>query len=130
MSQTEIMIFIGIGFLIVFGLLLYVLYELRRVAKMVTGFIKVTEDTIKPALEEFQQTMKSLRKITDDINALTGDARSITGGLRNIGHSIRSIVEVVNEATAGASLKVLGLRAGIKSTIVYLFKNIFLRKGD
>lgn len=117
-----------IAFLIVVCFLVYVLLELRKSARALTDFLRTTEDSLKPALEELQQTLKSTRKVTDDVNSVTEDIRLVSGSARDIGQNLKKISVLLNEVSSDATIKVSGLRVGIRTALEVLIKN-FLTKG-
>lgn len=117
MDQTWL-ILLTIAFLVITGLLVYVLIQLRRAVNM-----------IQPALEEFQQTMKSMRQITDDVNSLTSDVRIASGSVRDLIHNIRKISESMRDISGAAAIKVSGVRVGVRTAMEVLLKNLFLQKG-
>lgn len=121
--------FITIAFLMMVGFLIHVLLELRRSTKALTEFLKTAENSIGPAFEELQKTMKSLRKVSDDINTVTEDIRLISGNARDVGQTLKRISELINEVGSETIIKTSGLRVGIKTALEVLFNNILSKKG-
>lgn len=111
------------------GFLIPLLMELRKTARSLREFLKITEGSIKPALEELQQTLKSIRNVSDDVNDVTGDIKTFSGAVRDVGHNIRQVSNLIEDVTASTVIKASGLRVGIRTALEVLLNNLFSKKG-
>ncbi|BCB96706.1 hypothetical protein JZK55_16280 [Dissulfurispira thermophila] len=131
MNSQSWIIILSVGFFIMaFGFiaaivfLIYASLEIRRAAQAFREFLKNTEEKINPVMEETEQTLKSLKKVSDDVGTVTENARNFSSALYEIVNNIRAISNVVHDVREGVSLRVLGLRAGIKTALEVLIKNL------
>lgn len=127
MSQTWFLL-LAIAFLVVVVFFISVLLELRKSARALTEFLRNTEASLKPALEEFQLSLRSLRKITDDINEVTEDIKTVSDSVRGVSQNFYKISSLINEVSSDALIKVSGLRVAIRTALEVLLNNI-LKKG-
>jgi len=113
-----------IGFLIAIGFFVYAALELKRISASLREFLKNTEDRMKPVLEETEQTLKSIRKVSDDIGDVTDNVRSFSGSMKEIAINLEALSSITGDLRQGVSLRVLGLKAGIKAATEVLIKQI------
>jgi uncharacterized protein YoxC len=118
MDQSLLLV-IGIAFGIVIGLLIFVLIELKRTVRM-----------IKPSLEEFEQTMRNLRKITDDVNSVTDSIKTVSSGASNFVNDVRKMFDLLNDISSDTVVRLLGFKVGIRTALDVLLNNLFQRKED
>ncbi|WP_333652154.1 DUF948 domain-containing protein [Dissulfurispira sp.] len=113
-----------LGFIAAIGFLIYASLEIRRAAQTFKEFLKNTEERINPVLEETEQTLKSLRKVSDDVGTVTENARNFSGALYEIVDNLRALSSIVHDVREGMSLRVLGVKAGIKTALNVLIKEL------
>ncbi|TAL21983.1 MAG: DUF948 domain-containing protein [Nitrospirae bacterium] len=121
---------VSLAFFVVGGFFIYTLIEVRKSAAALTELIKDMDGSLKPAIEELRDSMKSLKVLADDINAITEDVRLVSGSARDIGQNLKRVSELVNEVSSESLIKVSGLRVGIRTALEVLLKNIFLKGGN
>ncbi|MBA4417018.1 MAG: hypothetical protein C0392_03765 [Syntrophus sp. (in: bacteria)] len=125
-------IFLGITTLAVVVLTIIVvrvMLELRSGMAAMRESAKKTEDSLLPALEELQLTMKSIRKVTDNIGVVTEDVQVFSGSVRQIGDNIRQVSQLVEDVSISSAVSIIGLKAGVKAASAVLLKNIFRTKN-
>jgi uncharacterized protein YoxC len=103
--------------------LVAVLLELRNTIKSLNVLLTTTESQLKPTLEEVQQSLKSIRGITDNVNAVTEDVRVLSTSVREVGENVQRITELVDDAAASASIRVSGVKAGVRAAAEVLARN-------
>ncbi len=113
-----------VGFLIAVGVLVYSAFEIKKVSASVREFLKDTDDRIKPVLEETEQTLKSIRKVSDDIGYVTDNVKNLSASIKEIAINLEALSAMAKELRHGLSLRVLGLKAGIKTAAEVLIKQI------
>ncbi|MCD5412306.1 DUF948 domain-containing protein [Thermodesulfovibrionales bacterium] len=145
---------IALVFLLVIGFLIYAAIELRKASFILKEFSRVTEEKVSPILKETEQTLKSLRRVSDEVGLITEDvrirpvlgeaeqtlrslkkvsddvgmvtesARDISGATREIVINLKAISSLTNTLGGGVSLQVSGVKAGIKAALNNLIKQI------
>jgi len=80
-------------------------------------------------LEELQQTLKSLKGISDNLNDVTADMKTLSGSVRDVGLTIKHVSSVVEDVTSAVAAQACGVKAGIKTGLMVLLNNLFIRKG-
>lgn len=113
-----------IGFLFVIGFIVYAAIEIRKAALTFNGFLIRIEERIKPVLEEAEQSLKSIRNVSDDARTITENVKNFSSSINEIATNIKIISNIVNELKEGASLRVLGIKAGIKAALNVLIKEL------
>ena len=132
------MVFLGlitaavIAFVIFAILLMVRLLEAIRATK---AFYETAEQSLKEAVAQMSQNLRSLRNITDDVGMVTDNVRAFSGSIREVcegvGHLARSVREVgdlVQDLRAETAASVCGLRAGLKTGFEVFLKSLF-REG-
>ncbi len=115
---------ITLGFIAAIGFLIYASLEIRRAAQAFKEFLQNTEERINPVLEETEQTLKSLRKVSDDVGTITENVRNFSGAMHEIVDNLRALSSIVYNVREGVSLRVLGVKAGIKTALEVLIRSL------
>jgi predicted PurR-regulated permease PerM len=110
------------------GFLISVLIELRKTAKSLIDFLRNQEDLLNTTLSELQQTLKSLRDVSNDVNEIMVDAKSFSNAVSNIGDNIKHASNLIENTRSLAFIKASGLRVGIKTAFTFLLKNLLSKK--
>lgn len=134
MSDT-MLIFISLGFFILvigilaaIGFLIYTIMEIRRLAVSMEDFLKRTEEHTIPVLMETEQTLRSLRKISDDVGSVTEDVKDISSAAQELAVSLRALGLLANAVGLGASTRVSGVKAGIRAALFTVINEIRARR--
>ena len=114
-----------------------VLVELRKTMKALKEFLQMTENTLKPTLEEFQEYLKVTKHVTENVNTIAEDVKVFSGSVKEIGENVRGasrgmkfIGDLVEEQGSIAAMKVSGLRAGIRAASQIVFENLLRKKNS
>jgi len=130
MTMIEIILSIGVISFIVFAAFsISYLTGMKRAGAAVEDFIKRTEGNINETLAELKRTLENVRKITGDAVAITEEVRQISNTIASLDRGIREVYGFIKGglgSTAGANIA--GLKAGIKTGVVTLVKNMQDRK--
>ncbi len=113
-----------IVFLTAVVFIVYVAIELRKAAATLNSFLKMAEDKMAPVLEEAEQSLKNIKKISDDVATVTASVKTISFALSDTAQNIRNLSNIVEEVRKGVSLRVLGLKTGIKTALNVLIQEI------
>jgi methyl-accepting chemotaxis protein len=114
----------ALGFAAAIGFLIYASLEIRRAAQTFKEFLRNTGERINPVLEETEQALKSLKKVSDDVGTVTENARNFSGALYEIVDNFRAISNIIHDVREGMSLRVSGVKAGIKTALEVLIKSL------
>jgi uncharacterized protein YoxC len=134
MNDT-LLIFLSFGFFIMVlgilaavGFLVYAIMEIRRVAVVLEEFLKRTEANTSPVLAETEQTMRSIRKISDDVGSVTDNVKDISDAARELAVNLRALGFLANAAGSGVTTMVSGVKAGITAAFFTMIKEIKERR--
>ena len=128
MSQAWLWI-IGIAIAVTAGYVISLIIELKKTVHSLNEILRTTEQSLKPTLEEVQQTLRSLRGVSDNLNDVTSDIKTLSSSVRDVGVNIKQVSGVVEGITSLARIQASGLKAGVKTGLMFLLHNLFLKKG-
>lgn len=96
--------------------------ELRRT-------IKNTAEDMDSALVEFRAVLAVVRKAADDAAAVTGNVRDLTDTAVYLERGVRQVYEnYLDELGVAAGANIAGLKAGVRTGLLTLFRNLSHRK--
>lgn len=121
-------IMLTLGVLAALGVLIYAVMEIRRLAVTLNEFIKSTEEKLYPVLEETELSLRSFRKISDDAGRVTENIRNLSDAAQDIVTNVRALSSVVNYVGEGASVRISGVKAGLKTALGVLIRQIRERR--
>ncbi|MDI6801324.1 MAG: DUF948 domain-containing protein [Thermodesulfovibrionales bacterium] len=113
-----------IGLLFAIGFVIYASIEIRKVAMSLREFLKNTDERMKPLIEETELALRSIRKVSDDVGAVTEGVRGFSSAMNETVQNVRALSGMIGELQEGVSLRVLGLKTGIKTALNVLFKEL------
>ena len=135
MTSQPWLIILSIGFLVsAAGILVAIAFiiravnDVRRLTATMDEFIKKTEERITPVLIETEQTLRSVRKISDDVGTVTENVRGLSDVLYDVGSNLRAVSAMVSQFGEGISLKATGIQAGVKTALNVLINQIRERR--
>ena len=127
-------IILGIG---VAAFLIYAAYFIVWVRSMIhmsatiDGFVNRTEGNINATLIELKATLENTRKITGDIGAVTDEVRQISHTVASVDKGLKDLYGYVRDGLGpAAEANLAGLKAGIKTGVVALVKNLREKEGS
>jgi len=110
---------------------IWVMLELRKVIRALKELVRSTENSLKPAVAELQETLKSVRNVADNATVVSGDIKVLSGALRDIGENakrvsgnVKHLVDFVEGMTSSAVVEASGLKAGVKAGAWCFIKNL------
>lgn len=118
-------IVIAVIAVVVSGFLIAALIEVRAAAREAATLLKTAETTIKPTMEELDETLKSLRNVSDQFGGVTEDVRQFSSAVSDVGGNIRDINKVIGILPARAAW----ISAGIKAALKVLAGNIIKKSN-
>jgi len=128
--MIEIILSVGVAAFIVFAAF-YVSYlmGMKRTSATVEKFLVRTEGNLNDTLAELKGTLENVRKITGDVGAVVEEVRRMSNTVARLDKSIRIIYGYIKGgAGSAAGANIAGLKAGIKTGMVTLVKNMQYRK--
>jgi uncharacterized protein YoxC len=129
-----IAIILGIGvaaFLISAAYFIIWVRSMMRMNATIDGFINRTEGNINAALIELQATLENTRKITGDVGAVTDEVRQISHTVASVDKGLQDLYGYVRDGLGpAAEANLAGLKAGIKTGVVTLVKNLREKEGS
>lgn len=124
-----LIIFVMIAAVIIF---IWVMLELRKAIKALKGLVNTTENSLRPAVAELQETLRSVRNVADNATVVSGDIKVLSGALRDVGENVKSVggdikhlMDFVDGITSSAVVEASGLKAGVRAGVWYFLKNLF-----
>jgi uncharacterized protein YoxC len=129
-----IAIILGIGvaaFLICAAYFIVWVRSMMRMNATIDGFINRTEGNINAALIELQATLENTRKITGDVGAVTDEVRQISHTVASVDKGLQDLYGYVRDGLGpAAEANLAGLKAGIKTGVVTLVRNLREKEGS
>ncbi len=124
--MLEIILGIGVVSFIVYASFSIVSsVSLKRMSMTLEEFIKRTENNINSTLIELRGTLENARKITDDVGTITEEVRHISHIVASLDKGVRGLYGYLQEEFGpAAEANFAGLKAGIKTGVVTLVKNL------
>jgi hypothetical protein len=94
-------------------------------------FLSQTEGNLNAALTELAGALENIRNITGNVNAVTEDVRRITDTVVILEKAVHELYGYVKEGLGpAAGANIAGLKAGIKTGVVTLVKNLQQERSD
>lgn len=110
-------IVVAITFLAVVFLFIYSFIQIKKAATALTDFLAATDLKINPVLKEAEETLKSIRTISDDIGSATSNIRNISGALSDMAVQVRTFGLLTEGLQNQFAVRITGLKAGIKAAL-------------
>ena len=115
-------------FLVVIGFLIYALIELKKIGANLKEFLKTTEEKMLPVISEAEQTLCSIRKVSDDVGRVTENAKALSDAATDIVVNLRIISMLVKDLREGLIVRTSGLKAGFREAYEMLIKQLKERR--
>lgn len=115
-------------FLIAIGFLIYALMELKKISVNLKEFLKITEEKMLPVLSEAEQTLRSIKKVSDDIGVVSENAKALSDAAIDIVANLRIMSMLVKDLHEGLIVKISGLKAGFTEAYKVLIKQLVERR--
>lgn len=113
-----------LGILSAIGVLIYTIFEIRKAASALNSTLKSTEERLNPVLAETERFLRSMRKVSDDVGATTEAARGIAEAGKEIAGDLKALSSLLNGLGEGLSLKVFGIKAGVRTALDVLIDQL------
>ncbi len=130
--MTNIILSIGVLVFIIYTAYFVVwVRSIMRMNTMIDGFINRTEGNINATLIELKATLENTRKITGDVGVVTDEIRQVSRTVASVDKGLKDVYGYVRDGlgpAAGANLA--GLKAGIKTGVITLVKNLREKEGS
>lgn len=125
--NTIFLSIITLAFLVAVCVFIFVMIEIRNSSRAIKDFLRSTEERLGPAIDELQESLKSIRKAADGISEVSEDLREFSGSVRRTGENVKKISEIVEEVASGTVIKAFSLRAGVRAALETLLKTLLTR---
>ena len=121
-------ILVVITFLATVFFLIYSFIQIKRAADAITAFLAATELKINPVLKEAEETLKSIRTVSDDIGSVTSSVKNVSGTISELAFKIKTLGLLTDGIQNQLSGRISALKAGIKAATGVLLKQE--KKGE
>ena len=115
-------ILVVLTFLATIFFLIYSFIQIKRAADAITAFMAATELKINPVLKEAEETLKSIRTVSDDIGSVTSSIKNISGTISELAFKIRTLGLLTDGIQNQLSVRISAFKAGIKAATNVLLK--------
>ena len=131
-EMIEIILGIGVAaFMVHAGFNIAYILSMKRTSVRAREFLTNTEGNLNAALSELKSALENIRKITGNINAVTEDVRQITDTVASLEKGVHDLYGYLKEGLGpSAGANIAGLKAGIKTGVVTLVKNLQQERSD
>jgi uncharacterized protein YoxC len=117
---TVINVLTVLTFIAAIFFLIYFSVQLKRVADSITSFLAATESRTNPVLKETEETLKSIRTISDDVGSVTSSVKNISGTVSELALKIKTLGLLTDDIQNQLYGRVSALKAGIKAATCVL----------
>jgi hypothetical protein len=127
------------GIILDIGVIVFIIYaavnifyiiDLRRTSVAARELIKNTGKNLDPALVELRGTLENIRNITDGLGILTRDVRLVADSAAAVEKGFKKLWEYYkDDVETAVNANIAGLKAGVKTGVVTLVRNLKERKG-
>lgn len=115
-------------FLAAIGFLIYAILELKKIGTNLKEFLKITEDRLLPVLSETEQTLKSIRKVSDDLGKISENATGVSQAVSDIAVNLHALSLLIRDLREGIMIRSSGLIAGLREAYYTLIKQLRERR--
>ncbi|MBU0544052.1 MAG: hypothetical protein KKH97_01785, partial [Proteobacteria bacterium] len=91
-------------------------------------FLAATELKINPVIKEAEETLKSIRAVSNDIGSVTSSFKEISGTVSELAFKIKTLGLITDGIQNQLSVRISALKAGIKAATGVLLKHE--KKGE
>lgn len=123
-----LLLIITIASVVLVVVLIYVLLELRQATTKLKDLVSTSEASLRPALEELPGTVRTIRHVAENIATVTDDVKILSGSIRDIGQNIRNTTAYIEEIAASSSLRVSGVKAGLRAGLHVLANGLLTKQ--
>jgi uncharacterized protein YoxC len=116
---------ITLAILVLVGFVINAVLESKKTLIRLRNTMDTVETTIVPTVEELKLTIMSIRKITDDVGSVSED---LSGSVKEIILNVKNASEAISCAAIRSGRQVSGMKAGVKTGLVYFLSNIFVKR--
>ncbi len=128
-------LFLGLitaAFIVAVIIFVYVMLDLRKMTRALEKLAGTVENSFKPTVDEFQETLKSVRIVANAITTASEDMRNFSGALRGVGENARRLgteighlANFIKDINSSVAVEASSLRVGIKAGFRAFLKNFF-----
>jgi len=119
---TAILGVVVITFLATVFFLIYSSIQIKKAAEAITAFLAATELKINPVLKEAEETLKSIRTVSNDIGSVTSSVKNISGTISELAFKIKTFGLLTDVIQNQLSVRISALKAGIRAAKDVLLK--------
>jgi hypothetical protein len=119
---TAILGVVVITFLATVFFLIYSSIQIKKAAEAITAFLAATELKINPVLKEAEETLKSIRTVSDNIGSVTSSVKNISGTISELAFKIKTLGLLTDGIQNQLYVRISALKAGIKAATSVLLK--------
>ena len=130
--MTDILLGIGVATFVLYTVFQITTYtSVKRTSDRMAEFFQNTEGNLNAALIELKGALENVKKITGDVSEATEKVRRIAETATIVERSIRGLYGSLRETVGtGAGGRIAGVKAGIRTGVVTLVKNLQEGRGD
>lgn len=128
MIEHQLTPILGIGlfvacillFIVVF-LMIYTIVQIKKASVALADFLAATDLKINPLIKETEETLKSIRTVSDDIGFATSNIKNISGTLSDLSNKVNALGLLAESLHDQLSIRASGVKAGIAAALNVLF---------
>ncbi len=135
MINQSWLVLVSIGFLLIvlifiiaIGFLIYALMELRKIGANLKEFLKITEERMLPVLSQAQETLHSIKKVSDDVGVVSENAKILSDAATDVVVNLKVMSMLVKDLREGLIIRTSGIKAGFREAYEVLIKQLKERR--
>ncbi|MGB5156291.1 DUF948 domain-containing protein [Desulfobacterium sp. N47] len=107
-------------FIVVF-FMIYTIIQIKKASVALADFLAATDLKINPLIKETEETLKSIRTVSDDIGLATSNIKNISGTLSDLSNKVNALGLLAESLSDQLSIRASGVKAGITAALNVLF---------
>ena len=119
-----LIVLITIAFLIMVAFLILTIIQLRRIAKTIDECLKITQQSLKPLLDNLDGTVRTTNKIAHGIEDSIRNIKGFTQAVGGIGSLLNDMNRLLRGTGVSFTIKTASLGVAIKTALEILLKGI------
>lgn len=121
----DVLVGIGVAAFIVYAIfnIAYIM-SMKRMSERIERFLGGTGENLNTTLAELKATLENTRKVTADVREIADTVVSLERGVREL------YQQVLESAASSTEANLAGLKAGIKTGVAALVRNMQQERSD
>lgn len=119
---------LSIALIVLVAFLIPTILQIRKTAKSIDNFLKITESSLNPLLSELRESIEKINRISERVEESVKNVQHFTKSIGEIGVLIDEVNNLLRQTGVSFAVKTASIGVGIKTALSVLAKG-FIKKG-